>query len=99
MKKSKLENVYFYFSPPAFSAEAKMEKVAEIFVKPPAETPTKGDDEEEIEMEPESPPAKPFRRNRRSAKSRLGLISGNQGFHSVKLPSQRRRTSTSEDVF
>ena len=100
MKKSKLEIVYFHFSPPPFSAEAKMEKVKEVFVKPPDETPTKDDDEEEIEMEPpESPPAKPFSRNRRSAKSRLGLISGNQGFHSVKLPSQRRRTSTSEDVF
>lgn len=101
MKKSNLEIVYFYFSPPAFSAEAKMEKVEERFVKPPDETPTKDDaEEEEIEMEtPESPPGKPFSRNRRSAKSRLGLISGNQGFHSVKLPSQRRRTSTSEDVF
>ena len=77
-----------------------MEKVEEILVKPPDETPTKEDDEEEIEMEtPESSPTKPFSRNRRSAKSRLGLISGNQGFHSVKLPSQRRRTSTSEDVF
>ena len=77
-----------------------MEKVEEVVVKPPDETPTKEDDEEEIEMEtPESSPAKPFSRNRRSAKSRLGLISGNQGFHSVKLPSQRRRTSTSEDVF
>ena len=101
MKKSKLEIVYLHFSPPAFSAEAKMEKVEEVFVKPPDETPTKDDaEEEEIEMEtPESPPGKPFSRNRRSAKSRLGLISGNQGFHSVKLPSQRRRTSTSEDVF
>lgn len=101
MKKFKLEIVYLHFSPPAFSAEAKMEKVEEVFVKPPDETPTKDDaEEEEIEMEtPESPPGKPFSRNRRSAKSRLGLISGNQGFHSVKLPSQRRRTSTSEDVF
>lgn len=77
-----------------------MEKVEEVFVKPSDETPTKAAEEEEIEMEtPESPPAKPFSRNRRSAKSRLGLISGNQGFHSVKLPSQRRRTSSSEDVF
>ena len=101
MKKSKLEIVFFHFSPPALSAGPKMEKVEEVLVKPPDETPTKDDDEEKIEMEtPESPaPAKPFSRNRRSAKSRLGLISGNQGFHSVKLPSQRRRTSTSEDVF
>ena len=78
-----------------------MEKVEEVFVKPPDETPTKDDDEEEeIEMEtPEFFPVKPFSRNRGSAKSRLGLISGNQGFHSVKLPSQRRRTSTSEDAF
>ena len=91
---------FINFSPPAFSAKTQMEKVEEVFAsKPPDETPAK-DDEEEIEMEtPEFFPVKPFSRNRRSAKSRLGLISGNQGFHSVKLPSQRRRTSTSEDVF
>ena len=92
--------VFINFSPPAFSAKTQVEKVEEVFAnKPPDETPAK-DDEEEIEMEtPEFFPVKPFSRNRRSAKSRLGLISGNQGFHSVKLPSQRRRTSTSEDVF
>ena len=99
-KKSKLELIYINFSPPAFSAESKLEKVEEVFVKPPDETPAKGDDEEEIEMEtPDFDPVKPFSRNRGSAKSRLGLISGNQGFHSVKLPSQRRRTNTSEDAF
>lgn len=98
MKKSNLEIVYINFSPPAFSAEPEVEKVMEVLVKPTDETPSK-EDQEEIEMEtPENFPVKPFSRNRRSAKSRLGLISGNQGFHSVKLPSQRRRTSTSENV-
>jgi len=100
-----LEAKYFNLScftkaPPALSAEPKMERVEEVSVKPPDEIPTKDDEEEEIEMEtPEFIPVKPFSRNRSSAKSRLGLISGNQGFHSVKLPSQRRRTSTSEDLF
>lgn len=63
------------------------------------ETPSK-EDLEEMQLEtPDIFPMKPFTRNRRSAKSRLGLISANQGFHSVKLPAQRRRTSTSESVF
>lgn len=64
-------------------------------VEPIDEPPAK-EDKDEIQLET---PIKPFTRNRRSAKSRLGLISGNQGFHSVKLPSQRRRTSTSESLF
>ena len=100
-KKSKVEIVFFIFSPPAFSAESKTEKVEEVFVKPPDENPSKDDEEENMEMEtPEFFSDKPpFSRNRRSAKSRLGLISGNRGFHTVKLPAQRRRTSTSEDVF
>ena len=100
MKKSKLEFAFINFSPPAFSAKTQVDKVEEVFAKPPDEIPSKDEEEEEIEMETsEFFPVKPFSRNRRSAKSRLGLISGNQGFHSVKLPSQRRRTSTLEDVF
>lgn len=99
MKTSKLEIAFINFSPPAFSAKTQLDKVEEVFAKLPDEIPSK-DEEEEIEMETsEFFPVKQFSRNRRSAKSRLGLISGNQGFHSVKLPSQRRRTSTSEDVF
>ena len=63
------------------------------------ETPSKEDLEEKQLEAPDVFPMKPFTRNRRSAKSRLGLISANHGFHSVKLPAQRRRTSTSESVF
>lgn len=58
------------------------------------ETPV-GEDKDEIELEM---PIKPFSRNRRSAKSRLGLISGNQGFHSVKLPLHRRQSRDADSV-
>lgn len=58
------------------------------------------EDQQEIQLEtPDNFPVKPFTRNRGSAKSRLGVISANQGFHSVKLPVQRRRTSTTDSVF
>ena len=61
-------------------------------VSPIDEAPTKEEEEEkEDEIEMQIPPSRNFRinrysSNRVSAKSRLGLIRENHGFHSVKLP-------------
>ena len=41
----------------------------------------------------------PFTRNRRSAKSQLGLISIDHGFHTVKLPAQRKRCVAVDSTF
>ncbi|KAL9959093.1 hypothetical protein ACROYT_G036176 [Oculina patagonica] len=88
----------FTKTPPAFSAESEEDRL-EVLVQTSDKTPSK-EDMEEIQLEtPDIYPVKPFSRNRRSAKSRLGLISVNQGFHSVKLPAPRRRTSTTDSVF
>ena len=87
-----------YPSPPAFSAEAEEEKV-EVLVKPTDDIPSK-EDKEEVQMEtPEICRINRYSPSRRSAKSRLGLISVNQGFHSVKLPPQRRPSYTPEMRF
>ena len=76
-------------------AEEEEEKV-EVLVKPVDDTPTE-EDKEEIQMEtPESCRINPRSATRRSAKSKLGLISGNQGFHSVKLPPQMDPADTSD---
>lgn len=90
-------NFHINSSPPAFLAESEEEKL-EVLVQAIDKTPSE-EDQEEIKLEtPDIFPVKPFTRNRRSAKSRLGVISANQGFHSVKLPVQRRLTSTTDSV-
>lgn len=98
IKKTNYDFFNINLSPSAFLAESEEEKL-EVLVQASDKTTSKEDLEEIQLVTPEISPVKPFTRNRRSAKSRLGLISVNQGFHSVKLPVQRRRTSTTDSVF
>ena len=98
MKYQKYHSVFYLVipSPPAFLTEPEEEKL-EVAVVPMTPIDETLVDEDEDEILPEIP-LKPFTRNRRSAKSMLGLISGNQGFHSVKLPLHRRRSSDANSV-
>ncbi|XP_015748211.1 PREDICTED: uncharacterized protein LOC107328008 [Acropora digitifera] len=80
----------FSKTPPAFSVDIPLESV-EVPVSPIEEPPTKEEEEEKDEIEMQIPSSRNFRinrysSNRVSAKSRLGLIRENHGFHSVKLP-------------
>ena len=98
IKYQKYHSVFYLVipSPPAFLTEPEEEKL-EVAVVPMTPIDETLVDEDEDEILPEVP-LKPFTRNRRSAKSRLGLISGNQGFHSVKLPLHRRQSSDANSV-
>ena len=84
-------NSLIFNRPPAFSVDIPLESV-EVPVSPIDEAPTKEEEEEkEDEIEMQIPPSRNSRinrysSNRVSAKSRLGLIRENHGFHSVKLP-------------
>ena len=70
-----------------------------MLVKPIDDAPSIEDKDDEIQMEtPKSCGINRYSPSRRSAKSKLGLISVNQGFHSVKLPPQRRRRSNSPEM-
>ena len=76
-------------SPAAFLGEAEEGKV-EVLVKQTDDVSSK-DDLDEFQLEtPKSCGIDPRSPSRRSAKSRLGLISVNRGFHSVKLPPPRQ---------
>ena len=77
------------------------EEKVEVLVKSMDETPIKEDkDEDEFEMKtPEVCRINKYSPSRRSAKSRLGLISKNEGFHSVKLPLRVLRSDTPEMKF
>ena len=79
------------------------EEKVEVLVKPADDTLANEDKEgkDEIQMEtPESGRINPRSATRRSAKSRLGLIRGNHGFHSVKLPAPKmERADTPEMIF
>lgn len=58
------------------------------------------DDLDEFQLEtPKTCGIDPRSPSRRSAKSRLGLISVNRGFHSVKLPPPRQGPSSPEMFF
>ena len=100
-------NVSFFYRPPAFSVEIPLERV-EVSVSPSDEPSAKEEEEEEEEekqdeIEMQIPSSRNFRinrysSNRVSAKSRLGLIRENHGFHSVKLPRSASPRAHSPEV-